>query len=70
MKSALSLLALASAASAFTTAPATKSSTALNSVWDDYSGGFNFAMKDFKFDPVSALIVLICYVMLWYGIIC
>jgi Na+-transporting NADH:ubiquinone oxidoreductase subunit NqrB len=53
MKSALSLFALASSASAFTTAPSSKTTTALPAVWDDYSGGFNFMMKEMKFDPVS-----------------
>lgn len=57
MKSAVSLLALAAGASAFTsTAPATKSSALSATVWDKYDGGFDFRMKEFKFDPVSIVV--------------
>ena len=40
MKSAIATLALAASVSAFAPAPVTKSSTALNDVWDSYSEFF------------------------------
>jgi len=40
MKSAIATLALAASVSAFAPAPVTKSSTALNDVWDSYSEYF------------------------------
>jgi hypothetical protein len=53
MKCALTFLALAASANAFTTAPAAKSATALSAVFDKYPGAYDLRMKDFKFDPVS-----------------
>lgn len=45
MKSAIATLALAASVSAFAPAPVTKSSTALNDVWDSYSEFF-IALKN------------------------
>ena len=53
MKSALTLLALATSATAFAPQGASKSSTALNAEMDKYYGSFNFKMDEMKFDPVS-----------------
>ena len=50
---AATILALAASASAFAPAPVAKSSTALNTVWDDYVGGKDFKGGDFKFDPLK-----------------
>ena len=46
MKSAIATLALAASVSAFAPAPVTKSSTALNDVWDSYSELFFIALKN------------------------
>jgi hypothetical protein len=53
MKSAIATLALAASVSAFAPAPVTKSSTALNDVWDSYIGGTDFKGGNFKFDPLG-----------------
>lgn len=54
MKIAAALLALAGAASAFTTAPSTKNSVALQgTVFEDYAGNVNWAGQKFDFDPFN-----------------
>lgn len=53
MKSIAAILALASTAAAFAPAPVTKSSTALNTVWDNYVGGVDFKGGKFQFDPLG-----------------
>jgi hypothetical protein len=54
MKTSAVVLAFLAGANAFSTSPgATRSKTALNTVWDDYSGGIEFRAQKFQFDPVS-----------------
>lgn len=52
MKSAIIASLIASAA-AFAPAATTRSSTAVNAVWDEYAGGVDFKGGDFKFDPLG-----------------
>lgn len=53
MKSVAAVLALAASASAFAPAPVAKTSTSLDAVWDNYSGGVDFKGGEFKFDPLG-----------------
>uniref|UniRef100_A0A7S2LMW8 Plastid light harvesting protein n=1 Tax=Leptocylindrus danicus TaxID=163516 RepID=A0A7S2LMW8_9STRA len=53
MKSAIALLLSASACSAFVPASVSRSSTKINSVFDDYEGAVDFRGKEMKFDPLK-----------------
>ena len=53
MKSIAAILALVGTTAAFAPAPVTKSSTSLNSVWDNYVGGVDFKGGKFQFDPLG-----------------
>ncbi|KAL7479459.1 hypothetical protein ACHAW6_005187 [Cyclotella cf. meneghiniana] len=53
MKSVVAILALAASAAAFAPAPTTRSSTQVDAVWDNYSGGVDFKGGEFKFDPLG-----------------
>jgi hypothetical protein len=68
MKSAIATLALAASVSAFAPAPVTKSSTALNDVWDSYSEFFSSSeiLKDFVqlFGPLIQLLLSISFPLL------
>lgn len=52
MKSAIIASIIASAA-AFAPAPTSRTSSAVNAVWDKYAGGVDFKGGDFKFDPLG-----------------
>lgn len=63
MKSVALLAALAGSAAAFTPAPTGKASSALaESVFDNYVGAVDFRGKEFKWDPVSALRLILSWV--------
>ena len=68
MKSAIATIALAASVSAFAPAPVTKSSTALNDVWDSYSEFFSSSeiLKDFVqlFGPLIQLLLSISFPLL------
>lgn len=53
MKTAAILTLLAGSAAAFAPAPATQSTTAIASVFDDYAGARDFRGAEFKFDPLK-----------------
>lgn len=57
MKTAATLLALATGASAFTSTQPASRSTAVRAVIDEYDGAIDLRAKPFKFDPVRSSVV-------------
>lgn len=56
MKTAASILALAAGASAFTSTQPASRSTAVRAAVDDMPGAIDLRGKEFKFDPVCAIL--------------